>query len=286
MRINKILRDLKKEVNSPCIENFPRYIELGYSIFKNGFNQRSEEDRRWAFLLWAYEDKVNEIHKDIREDDYINKLFSKPYEIYLENGKTVVMHEYHYRFFTNNIESFRNWGFEDLEKSPLSYLEWFYSSGLKATHYASVTKLNQLWMGYQNNNEISILDMPIYLEISYLKNGFSFVNKSSEEDRRWAFLLWAYEDKVNEIHKDIREDDYINKLFSKPYEIYLENGKTVVMHEYHYRFFTNNIESFRNWGFEDLEKSPLSYLEWFYTQGLISKLPYAILTKEIFSGIR
>lgn len=141
MKIFKILKSLEEQIDSQSIEQLPRYIEMGYSIFRGGFSRPSEEESRWAFLLWAYEDEKNGIYKDIRADEYVKKLFSQPHEFYLANGNKVLMHEYHYRYFVEHMKSFKGWGFESLDKDPLRYLEWFYTEGIYSKlPYALITK--------------------------------------------------------------------------------------------------------------------------------------------------
>ncbi len=130
MKIHKILKGLQEPMDLQSIKNLPRYIEIGFSILKEGFIRSSEEQSRWAFLLWAYEDEQNEIYKDIRVNEYVNQLFAQPHEFELANGNKIVMHEYHYRYFIEHAKAFENWGFESLDKNPLRYLEWFYTENL------------------------------------------------------------------------------------------------------------------------------------------------------------
>jgi len=115
----------------PTIFALPSYLEMAYSIFRSSFKGESEEENRWNFLLWAFEDESNEIFRDVRNDPYVRELFATPHLIELPGGKSVTMHEYHYRYFIKHMNSFREWGFAPLEEAPEAYLGWFYADGVR-----------------------------------------------------------------------------------------------------------------------------------------------------------
>lgn len=125
----------------PDIFALPSYLEMAYSVFRSSFTGESEEENRWNFLLWAFEDESNQIFRDVRNDPYVRELFATPHVIEVSGGQSVTMHEYHYRYFIKHMNSFLEWGFSPLEEAPVAYLEWFYADGIRERIlYAQLTE--------------------------------------------------------------------------------------------------------------------------------------------------
>jgi hypothetical protein len=138
------LRRVEINCSSPSIFVLPRFLEMAYSVFRSSFTGEDEGENRWNFLLWAFEDESNEICRDVRDNPYVRELFATPHLIKSQSGKSVTMHEYHYRYFIKHINSFLEWGFAPLEEAPEAYLDWFYADGVKERiPYAQLTEGTQ-----------------------------------------------------------------------------------------------------------------------------------------------
>lgn len=274
-----LLETVNKTDSILSIEKLPVYLEMAYSIFKESFNEKTDEECRWSFLMWAYEDETNEIYRHVRRDSYVQNLFSMPHEIVVSHEKKVRMHEYHYQYFKKNMESFERWGFNKLEKTPEKYLLWFYEycESSNIAYGLASDKFTTSLCGDVLPKNPSIMVLPRYLEAAYLNLGKHFQHKL-EDEARWSFLMWAYDDESNVLCASIRKDKYISELFSTPHKIRVDSNKIITMHEYHYRYFKQYIKSFQNWGFDSIEKNPHRYLEWFYHPDNSKKIPYSIAT--------
>ena len=300
MRDFTSLQNVDKVDNNISVFELPPYLEMGFSIFKHQLDCTNIEEARWNFLLWAYEDESNLIYQYVREDVYVNSLFSSTHTIQTPNGLKVVMHKYHYWYFLRDIGQFKEWGFEDLEVNPKSYLIWFYENPSLNNYYSNKTKNHLYFKNASNDYQVSILNLPLYIESKYHEFKKYFVDKklsvtplqaenkitlSDDINSRWRFLLWAYTSDHNEIgtRNHIRIDEYVSKLFSAPREIKVSKTESVLLHEYHYRYFLEHSMQFIDeWNFEPLEINPKRYLNWFYKEA-VSRIYYAQITKDQFN---
>ena len=300
MRNFSALQNVNSVDDKISVFELPPYLEMGFSIFKNQLDCTNIEEARWKFLLWAYEDESNLIYQYVREDPYIKRLFSVPHIIQTLNGLKVVMHKYHYWYFLRDRVKFQEWGFDDLEVNPKSYLIWFYENSNLNNFYSKYTKDNLYFKNESNVNLVSVLNLPLYIESKYLELKENFIGKkisdnqlktennlilSDDVNSRWRFLLWAYTSNLNEISTrcHIRNDEYVAKLFSTPREIKVSETESVFLHEYHYQYFLEHSKQFIDeWKFEPLEINPKRYLHWFYKEAL-SGIYYAQITKDQFN---